>query len=480
MFPTWRLKVREARMALKAGRPDEAGQILQQESVRDFLPAKRLSHEVAKHLVSRAEQHLQLDDSIASWSDLQQAARLGGCDDRVAELRQAQTERGLDRVRRAIQRGDTKLATDQIQRLEQRRLGGEQRRVWKLIVHLISRAKELSAQGKSTGAGEMLQRATQMLPDPQDELADQFAARQEQLQQQADELRRLSGQLHEKLTAEAWTEVLTTAEAMLELAPEHKAARQARSKAWDAVGMKATRVVPQKQIHRIARSLQSTHAWASSAKVDTKAMQNPLRKGDTSRRFVTWIDGVGGYLICLGDEVMLGQPSGIGGAEISILADLSRRHASIRREGEAYVIQPVHRVSVDGTELTGPQVLNDDALIELGPSVRLRFRKPHALSGTAVLTLESHHKTEPAVDGIVLMSESCVFGSRAQSHVTCRGWEDDLVLFRRGGELQFRTAASVEINGEPPAAESAKTGGGVITGNTRVDGEGFSLSFEEV
>lgn len=270
-------------MALNAGRPDEAGQILQQESVRDFLPAKRLSHEVAKHLVSRAEQHLQLGDSIASWSDLQQAARLGGCDQRVAELRQVQTQRGLDRVRSLLIRGDTKLATEQIARLEQRRLGGEQRRAWKLIVHLITRAKELADQGKSTEGGEMLERATQLLPDPQDELTEQFAARQAQLKQQADELRRLSGQLHEKLTEEAWTDVLTTAEAMLELAPAHKAARQARSKAWDAVGMKATRVLPQEQIKRIARSLQSTHAWTSSAKVDTRAMKRETSKRSTLR-----------------------------------------------------------------------------------------------------------------------------------------------------------------------------------------------------
>jgi len=459
-------------MALNAGRPEEASQILQQESVRDFLPAKRLSHEVAMHLVSRAEQHLQVGDSIASWSDLQQAARLGGCNDRVAELRQAQTERGLDRVRSLLIRGETKLATEQITRLERRRLGGEQRRAWKLIVHLITRAKELSDQGKSTGAGEMLERATQLLPDPQDELAEQFGARQAQLKQQGDTLRRLAGQLHEKLTEEVWTEVLTTAEAMLELAPAHTAARQARSRAWDAVGMKSTRVHP-KHISRIARSLQSTHAQTLSAKVDTRVMQQK-----PSKRVIAWIDGVGGYLICLSDEVILGQPAGSGGADVPILADLSRRHASIRREGEAYVITPIHRVNMAGTELTGPQVLKDNALLELGDTVRLRFRKPHALSGTAVLTLESHHKTEPAVDGIVLMSESCVFGSQAQSHVLCRGWADDLVLFRRGDDLLFRTAARIEINGVP-TADLTKTGGNIITGNTRLDGQSFSMSFED-
>ena len=462
-------------MALNAGRPDEAGKILQQESVREFLPAKRLSHEVAKHLVSRAEQHLQQGDSIASWTDLKQAARLGGCDTRVEELLQAQTERGLKRVQSLLVRGEAKLAADQIARLEQRQLGGDQRRAWKLIVHLIARAKELSEQGKATSAVEMLERAVKLLPEPQDELANMLAERQTLLTQQANQLRELSGKLHQALTQEAWTEVLTTAEALLELAPSHTAARQARSRAWNAVGMRVTQAADRNpQINRIARSLKSTHAWTSSAKVDTKAMQK-----EKSKRIVAWIDGVGGFLICLGDELMLGQPAGSSGADIPILADLSRRHASIRREGEAYIITPIHRVRVDGVELRGPMVLKDGVQIELGEAVRLRFSKPHALSSTAVLKLESHHKTDPAVDGIVLMSESCVLGSQPQSHIRCRDWKDDLVLFRRGEELQFRTAANVTVATADDEAQPA-TPEGMITDSTRIDGERFTLSFEEL
>ena len=184
----------------------------------------------------------------------------------------------------------------------------------------------------------------------------------------------------------------------------------------------------------------------------------------TSKRTIVWIDDVGGYLLCLGDEVTLGQPAGEGGPEIAILADLSRRHAMIRRERESYVLTPIHQVRVDGVELTGPRVLKDHSLIEFGESVRLRFSKPHALSSTAILKLESHHKTEPAVDGILLMSESCVLGPQAQSHIPCRGWTDDLVLFRRGEDLRFRTA----------------TLSGIITDSTRIAGSNFALSFEEL
>ncbi len=469
----WRLKIREARTALNDGRPEEASRILQHESVRDFLPAKRLSHEVARHLVDRAQQRMHQGDSLASWNDLQQAARLGGCDQQVAQLQQDQTDHGLQRIRSLLTRGETKLAAQQIAKLEQRHLGGNERRSWKQIVHLISRSKELSDQGKSEAA-DMLERAIHLLPNPQDELADLLTAKKAKIEQQQRQLRELSARLHEVLSTEAWTEVLKIAEAVLELAPQHTAAKQARSRAWNAVGMKVTQVYRPKRVQQLANSLTSTRGWASSAEVDTKAM-----KPDAGKRIVTWIDGVGGYLICLGDEVVLGQPAGGGGADIPILADLSRRHASIRREGEAYVLTPIHRVSIDGVELKGPQVLRDGVLIELGDSVRLRFRKPHALSGTAVLSLESHHKTDPAVDGIVLMSESCVLGSQPQSHIPCRGWTDDVVLFRRDDQLQFRTAAAVEVDGAAASGGTA-TGGGVIADRTCINGETFSLSFEEV
>ena len=41
------------------------------------------------------------------------------------------------------------------------------------------------------------------------------------------------------------------------------------------------------------------------------------------------------------------------------------------------------------------------AIDPMGDGVKISFRKPHALSATAVLEIESHHRTEPAVDAIV-------------------------------------------------------------------------------
>lgn len=473
MFPSWRLKIRDAQQALEAGRWDEAGLLLQQDSVREFLPAKRLSQEVAARLVGRSQQRLLAGESSAGWQDLRMAAQLGGNDLQLAELRQAYARRSLERIQSLLARGETALASEQIAKLEQRRLGGDQRRLWKLIVELIARAKESSRRGDAARAVDILERVRLLLPDPKDPIAAQITERQAQLRKDAVQIQELSTRLHEAVSREAWTTVLSLAAALLELASEHPSARQARRRAWNAVGMEATQS-PQRSPGLPARNrgrllnVKTTRNGASSADVDTMTAR------EQGKRLVAWIDGVGGFLICLSDEVSLGQPSVPSTVDIPILADISRRHATLRRDGEAYVLNPAHDVSVNGRKLTGPLVLNDNALIELGDSVRLRFRRPHALSATAVLTVESHHKTEPAVDSIVLMSDSCILGSQSHCHIRCRDWTDELVLFRRDGGLAFRTSVAVEVDGGPGDHDA------VLPGKCRLEAENFALSFEDL
>ncbi len=474
MFPSWRLKIRDAQQALDAGRWDEAGLLLQRESVREFLPAKRLSQEVAARLVDRSQQRLLAGESSAGWQDLRLAAQLGGNDLQLAELRQAYAHRSLERIRSLLACGETALASEQITKLEQRRLGGDQRRMWKLVIELIANAKASARTGDAAGAVEILERVRLLLPDPQNPIAAQIAERQAQLREDAAKIQELSTRLHESVSGAAWTTVLSLTAALLELAPEHPSARQARRLAWKAVGLDATHS-PRRSPELLAGgrpgrllNVKMTLNGASSADGDTMTARK------LGKRLVAWIDGVGGFLICLGDEVTLGQPSVPATVDIPLLADLSRRHAILRRDGEAYVLAPLHDVGVDGRKLSGPILLKDNALIELGDSVRMRFRRPHALSATAVLTVESHHKTEPAVDAIVLMSDSCILGPKSHSHVYCRDWTEDLVLFRRSAGLAFRTSAAVEIDGEPVGQNA------VLPGNCRLEAENFALSFEDL
>jgi hypothetical protein len=189
-------------------------------------------------------------------------------------------------------------------------------------------------------------------------------------------------------------------------------------------------------------------------------------------RLLLWVDGVGGYLVCLGDEIVLGQPSSESNPEVPILADLSRRHAVIRREGEGYTIEAIRSVKVEGRIVTKTAPLFDGSAIELGEGVRLRFSKPHPLSNTARLEFVSRHRTQPSTNGVLLMADSCILGPAKTSHVVANRWEHEVVLFRSGNELGCRTSAKIAVDG------ATRQGRCSLKPKSRVEGEEFAFAIE--
>jgi hypothetical protein len=176
----------------------------------------------------------------------------------------------------------------------------------------------------------------------------------------------------------------------------------------------------------------------------------------------------------MSDEVVIGQASPANRVDLPILADISRRHAKIRREGESYVLEPLHATRIEGRAIQSKTLLSDGDEIELGTGVRLRFRQPHALSGSARLEFLSRHRSQPYADGVLLMAESCVLGPRTQNHVVCRDWAGDVVLYRQDDQLYCRAMEAIEIDGE------LCDGRGRLDGNSHVVGSDFSMSLEEL
>jgi hypothetical protein len=282
--------------------------------------------------------------------------------------------------------------------------------------------------------------------------------------------------MHAALAGENWGAALAAADGLLAIAPLHTAAIQARRRAWRAVGMNVTQPHTWRQAARLPVVLdvqasrlspRSTHASRNS-EVDTVAGQ------EHPQRSLLWVDAVGGFLVCLDDTIVIGQPSPGNGIALPILADLSRRHAVIRREAGVYVLEPLQSTRVNGREITGPHILADNELIQLGDNVRLRFTKPHALSATARLILESHHKTQPSADAILLMADSCVLGPNRHCHVRCRDWERDVVLYRQNDRVYCRADEPLAVDGVTADNESE------IQPGVRVEGEAFSFAWETV
>lgn len=482
MFPLWRLRLREARVACQNGRYEEAGAMLTDAKLREFLPAKKLAEEVAGKMLERAGNRFDLGDSAAGWKDLNAADRLGGNAEAVNRLRHYYADQSLRDVRRCLAAGQPAPALARLEKLRQRGLDDEPTRNCRQVAALMQETDQWAARGHFAEAISANNRAAAVArlqakePGIMDEVAAQLHSDRERLLAAANDCHRLSAEMHAALTAENWSAVLTAADALLDLAPQHVAATQARRRAWKAVGMDVTRLhaghrrngpVSLAMGQSAGRRLRpSTRPTSRSSEVDTVVgKENP-------QRALLWVDAVGGFLVCLDDYIAIGQPSPGESIAVPILADLSRRHAVIRRDAGAYVLEPVQRTLVDGRELSGPFVLSNNQMIQLGENVRIRFTKPHALSATARLSLESHHKTQPTADAVLLMADSCVLGPNTHCHVRCRNWQRDVVVYRQNDQVFCRADEPLSIDGVTANSSSE------IHSGVRVEGEDFSFAWE--
>jgi len=161
---------------------------------------------------------------------------------------------------------------------------------------------------------------------------------------------------------------------------------------------------------------------------------------------ILWIDGVGGFLVLRSVEVSLGPAFADPPSDISILADLSRNHATIRRDGEGYWLATDKMASVNLTPATRSHLRTGDRLT-LGASCQMLFAQPEPLSATARLTLTSGHRFVHPVDAVLLMAETLIIDRSPQAHIRAPDLGRRVVIHRQGNELAVKTTGSIRSNG---------------------------------
>jgi hypothetical protein len=181
-------------------------------------------------------------------------------------------------------------------------------------------------------------------------------------------------------------------------------------------------------------------------------------------RYIVWIDGF-----------LIGGPTQEDtSADICLMANLSRRHALLLRNGEDWFIHPYHSTVVSGRVITGPALLKTGDEICLGERVRLGFRIPSVLAGSALIDFESHHRPVQSVNGIILMTDTVLLGPRKDHHIYCSGWSDLVVIYHQDGVLRCRSEAAFSVNGERVRDSAVLKSGAVVSG------EDFRFRIEEV
>jgi len=459
MLESWRFKLRQAEDAMRQQRLAEAARLIHSDKLLNYAPGKKLAEEVSHALAQRSVGKMDDADASGAWLDYDLAVSVEGMTQTIGEVGEHLEYLATAHVERLLDDDDIAAALTHLDLLEQH-CRTPKTTALRDAARYMNSARDLSQRGRFSEALTHLENAARLKPELQT-----IENRQNQYQQQMQNVRQLEDRLFHNVSAEDWSQALVTADQILEFAPEHQMASDARRRAWLVVGNDPQPVQSQAQ-ESLAASNHGTAVMNSSADSSAQVTGQP--------RFLLWVDGVGGFLVCQSEEVSIGQAVPGSDVDIAIQADLSRRHATIRRDGEGYVLVPQGSVSVNGRRIADRTLLSDGDELTLGEVVRLRFCKPHALSATARLDFISRHRSQPTADSVLLMAESCVLGPRLQNHVICRDWSGDVVLFRQDANIFCRSLESIEIDGQQCE------GRGQVGTNSRVVGDDFSMSLEAI
>lgn len=460
---SWQKKLDEAESALAGGRVEDARRMLSDTNVRRSPAGQALAGRLVQHYTQRAKQFDLRGDTSAGWRNLHQAQVLAGDSQSVAAIREEFVKRAVHDVERLLEAGNPDAALAKLDRLHGRNVAGGRVAELRQVVLKARRAQRLSRVGKFDQALAELEAARRLRSD-----LNTLKRSQQQVIACAQSQCQLLGKLENAMAGGEWENALAAAEDLLSMAPEHPQALDARHVVWEELSKNLTD----------SQRRAETSPWPARLRAPRYRSQKLhsreiLKVRGSNPRLLLWVDAVGGYLICLGDQVEIGQAVPGTLVDVPVLGDISRQHATVRRDGENYIIEALGPMQVEGRK-TDKAVLCDGDEIQLGPSVRLRFRQPHALSATARLDFVSHHRTQPPADGVLFMAESCVLGPKLQNHIVCPQWSQDVILYRQKDEIRCRAGEEFEIDGQLCEGE------GKLQPGSHASGDDFSLSIEEV
>jgi hypothetical protein len=192
----------------------------------------------------------------------------------------------------------------------------------------------------------------------------------------------------------------------------------------------------------------------------------PVERSASKNCYFLWVDGVGAFQLFTSGEVTLGGPTrDKDPADLVLLANLSRRHATFIRSEEGYVLEAHAACKVSDRPIEGRTHLNNNYRFELGSGVRMRFRIPSVLSATAVIDFVSDHRPNRSIDGVILMDETCLLGPTADNHVVCPDWNETVLLYRKGDGFWAKSQSQIAIDGKWMPEGGPVKPGSYVSGN---------------
>lgn len=190
-----------------------------------------------------------------------------------------------------------------------------------------------------------------------------------------------------------------------------------------------------------------------------------------------WIDGVGCYVLCCEETFTIGNamPQGATSFKLGIVANLANEQIQIDHTDGSDWITPRHATHIDDTEVHERTCLRHGAQVRLGDDVRLRYTVPSSLSGSAVFSIESGHRFDGGVDGVILLRKICLLGGGTQQHIRCDDWKEQVIIFERESELYCKSTGGELIVDDVPVGQISK-----LSAGSHFQGEDWSMTFESI
>jgi hypothetical protein len=250
MLGHWRVVLKQAEESARAGRLEEALALASRPDVADRRQAVQLRGRLSLDLIGRAARRGQADDMAGAIADLQAAEQYGAAPDALAEARLGLADRVAEEIRAELDAGEVGRVVERIEHLARNRINGPALRRLREAAEAWRAALDDARRGEFGRALEGLDRAERLAGETA--RAALTAARRDVEARQAaahPKVERLYGALGEG----QWGAILAAAEGVLETVPDHPAARQARTRAWQQIAaISPSASLPQRSGARVA------------------------------------------------------------------------------------------------------------------------------------------------------------------------------------------------------------------------------------
>ena len=158
-------------------------------------------------------------------------------------------------------------------------------------------------------------------------------------------------------------------------------------------------------------------------------------------RLLLHVDGIGRFLILRSNTIQVGAASRSRTIDLPLITDGIDAPIEIRRRAADYFLTATEPIEINGKPRTS-RLLTDRDTIRVGRRGQIRFLKPVAASGTAILELTSAAMRQTDVRRVVLFADALILGAGRTAHLAARCGQQPYVIHDDQGQLAVRASGA--------------------------------------